>query len=416
MKIIYEATTIANAYFEENTSAKTGVFRVAEQLFDNLKNKNLEIALASTDSLPELMVFIEKNKFACVNSKNSQIRAKFLKHLYTLAPKKSLVDKVIRYATWKIGFYPKKGFGYDINELKNYDLFHSPFHPFPVESDGLKKPKKLITIHDLIPKIHPEYFGENHAINMNKILSRIDKETFVCCVSESTKNDLLNHHPNLDEKKVSVIPLAADSTIFYQEQNHNKINTVLKKYQINSEKPYFLSVSTLEPRKNLNRTIEAFIKLVEQENLKDLQLVLVGSKGWKIDDLFENIQSNESFRKQVILTGFVDDQDLAAIYSGALGFIYPSLYEGFGLPPLEAMQCGVPVIASDNSSIPEVVGNAGLLVNAKDTESIANSMQEIYKNAELRADLVNKSLIQAKKFSWNRFKEDYWSLYQEVCG
>lgn len=414
MKIIYEATVIANAYFDGNSFSKTGVYRVAQQIFENLINNDCEIALSSTDSLPELINFLEKNDFKCVNSKGNQRKARFLKQLFTIAPKGTFIEKSIRFAYWKSSFYPKNGYEYDINELKKYDLFHSPFHPFPHELLGLSKPKKLITVHDLIPKIHPEYFGENHAINMNKILNGIDEETFVSCVSESTKNDLLNHHSRLDKDKVSVIPLAADSTIFYQEKDVNKIKNVLKKYLIDSEKPYFLSVSTLEPRKNLNRTIGAFAKLAQQENLKDLQLVLVGSKGWKIGDLFDSLKANESLKKRVIITGFVTDEDLAAIYSGALGFVYPSLYEGFGLPPLEAMQCGIPVITSDNSSLPEVVGEAGLLVNAKDEIAIAENMLKLYKNTDLRRDLAKKSLIQSQKFSWKKFKDDYWGLYQEI--
>ncbi|AXE20952.1 glycosyltransferase family 1 protein [Runella rosea] len=414
MKIIYEATVIANAYSKRNLNSKTGVFRVAQQILENLKNKDCEIALASTDGLPALMSFLEKNDFRCVNSKKSQRKAKFLKPLFSLIPKSNFVEEGIRFAYWKSGLYSINSYQYDANELKKYDLFHSPFHPIPTKILERNSIKKLITIHDLIPKILPEYLGGSNSIRMNKTLNGIDEETFVSCVSESAKNDLLSHHPKVNPARVSVIPLAADSTIFYHEKDQSRIKNVLKKYQIDNEKPYFLLVSTLEPRKNINRTIRAFAKLIEQENLKDLQLVLVGSEGWKIGKLFDSLKANKSLKKQVVITGFVEDEDLAAIYSGALGFAYPSLYEGFGLPPLEAMQCGVPVITSDNSSLPEVVGEAGLLVNAKDEDAIAESMLKLYKNTDLRADLANKSLIQAQNFSWQKFKEDYWSLYNEI--
>lgn len=414
MKIIYEASVIANAYTKRNLNPKTGVFRVAQQIFENLKNKDCEIALASTMGLPELMTYLEKHDFRCVNSKESQRKAKLLKQLVSIIPKGSFVEKGIRSTYWRSGLYSINSYQCDENELKKYDLFHSPYYPIPSKILEQNSIKRLITIHDLIPKILPEYFGGGNEIVMNKILNGIDEETFVSCVSESAKNDLLSYHPKVNPARVSVIPLAADATIFYHEKDQSRIENILRKYQIDNEKPYFLLVSTLELRKNLRRTIGAFSKLLKQENLKDLQLVLVGSEGWKIGNVLDSLKVNESIKKRIVITGFVEDEDLAAVYSGALGFVYPSLYEGFGLPPLEAMQCGVPVITSDNSSLPEVVGEAGLLVNAKDEEAIAESMLRLYKNTDLRADLADKSLIQAQKFSWQKFKADHWNLYEEI--
>jgi len=246
---------------------------------------------------------------------------------------------------------------------------------------------------------------------MHKILESIDEDTTPICVSEATKNDLCEA-TGISPERVSVIHLAASKEVFYQEKDKSKIEKILKKYNISTESKHLLSVSTLEPRKNIERTIRAFLKLIQQEHIKDLNLVLVGTKGWQFTSIFDEIKSNPALKERIITTGFVADEDLAALYSSAIGFVYPSLYEGFGLPPLEAMQCGTPVISSTKSSIPEVVGNAGILVEPTDETSISAAMLEFYQNANLRDELSKKALLQAAKFSWRRFTDEHIKIYQ----
>ena len=248
---------------------------------------------------------------------------------------------------------------------------------------------------------------------MHKILESIDEQTTPICVSEATKNDLCEATGILPER-VSVIHLAASKDVFYQETDKSKIERILKKYNISAESKHLLSVSTLEPRKNIERTIRAFLKLIQQEHIKDLNLVLVGTKGWQFDSIFDEIKSNPVLKERIITTGFVEDEDLAALYSSAIGFVYPSLYEGFGLPPLEAMQCGTPVISSTKSSIPEVVGDAGILIEPTDETAISAAMLEFYQNANLRKELSKKALLQAAKFSWGRFTDEHINLYSRL--
>ncbi|MCX2574031.1 glycosyltransferase family 4 protein [Pedobacter sandarakinus] len=417
MKIIFDATAIANTIYKDSLNPKTGVFRVAQQILANLEGNKCDIGLTSLFiSLPRLASFLKENDFKCVNSKESLVISKFMSYVFSLIPRRSLTEKNILYALRKSGLLSIKHGLFNTKELKQYDLYHSPFHAIPNSVLKRHSIKQLITVHDLIPKILPEYKGLSIELEINKILDSIDEETFVSCVSESAKQDLLNHHSKVDPARVSVIPLAADANIFYRETDQDRIKTILKKYQIDDEKPYFLLLSTLELRKNLKSSIGAFAKLIEQENLKELQLVLVGSEGRKIGELFKSLNVSKSLRKRIIATGFVEDEDLSAIYSGALAFIYPSIYEGFGLPPLEAMQCGIPVITSNNSSLPEVVGQAGLLVNAEDEDAIAEHMLKLYHNADLRTELANKSLLQAQKFSWQNFNTDYWNLYTRILN
>jgi glycosyltransferase involved in cell wall biosynthesis len=173
------------------------------------------------------------------------------------------------------------------------------------------------------------------------------------------------------------------------------------KYHLPPE-PFFLSVCTLEPRKNLVHVIQAFGRLIEQEKISGLNLVLVGAKGWQYDQIFAESGATNVLKRRVIFTGYVPDEDLAPLYTEALAFLYLSLYEGFGLPVLEAMQCGIPVVTSDNSSLPEVAGDAGILLDARDQDALCAAMLSLYGNAELRDELRCKSLRNAARFSWQQ--------------
>ncbi|MBC8153154.1 MAG: glycosyltransferase family 4 protein, partial [Bacteroidetes bacterium] len=162
--------------------------------------------------------------------------------------------------------------------------------------------------------------------------------------------------------------------------------------------------------------IRCFVRLVEAGELpNDLNLVLVGTKGWKIDALLAEVAKNERIRSRLVFTGFVPDADLAPLYAGALAFVYPSLYEGFGLPPLEAMQCGLPVITSNVSSLPEVVGDAALLVPPTDVDALCQALLTVANSAAVRADLSEKSLARATLFSWTKFIDQHVALYQKLA-
>jgi glycosyltransferase involved in cell wall biosynthesis len=156
--------------------------------------------------------------------------------------------------------------------------------------------------------------------------------------------------------------------------------------------------------------------MVQQENLPDLSLVLVGTKGWNYEKIFEEILAKPEIRDRIIVTGYADDEDLAAIYSGASVFVYPSFYEGFGLPPLEAMQCGVPVITSNTSSLPEVVGDAGIMVTPADADALCQAMLKICSDQALHQSLSVKALQRAQQFSWNACLEKTIGAYRLACG
>lgn len=415
-KVILDTSVLGLGYYHEQS--RTGIFRVAEELFKGLHTSNeIELSLANTENLPEMISYLKEyfpeSKFNLVNKKSDKVRAKFESSIISIFPFKSFSQKVIREAFVRTRGYIKPKFSFNPISFENYNIYHSPFLPIPKELNGFSKPKKIITIHDVIPHLFPQYFGEWNKMIMHKILESIDEQTTPICVSEATKNDLCEATGILPER-VSVIHLAASKDVFYQETDKSKIERILKKYNISAESKHLLSVSTLEPRKNIERTIRAFLKLIQQEHIKDLNLVLVGTKGWQFDSIFDEIKSNPVLKERIITTGFVEDEDLAALYSSAIGFVYPSLYEGFGLPPLEAMQCGTPVISSTKSSIPEVVGDAGILIEPTDETAISAAMLEFYQNANLRKELSKKALLQAAKFSWGRFTDEHINLYSRL--
>ncbi|CAH0994151.1 D-inositol-3-phosphate glycosyltransferase [Emticicia aquatica] len=415
-KVILDTSVLGLGYFHEQS--RTGIFRVAEELFKGLhKNDEIELSLANIENLPEMMSYLKKyfpeSQFDLVNKKSDKFRAKFESAIISIFPIKSFPQKAIREAFVRTRGYIKPQFSFNPKSLSAYDIYHSPFLPIPKELKGMTKPKKIITIHDLIPHLFPQYFGEWNKMMMRKILESIDENTFPVCVSEATKNDLCEA-TGISADRISVVHLAASKEIFHPENDKIIIEKTLEKYNIPSEKKYLLSVSTLEPRKNIERTIRAFLHLVQQEKINDLNLVLVGAKGWQFDAIFEEIKSNSTLKDRIICTGFVADEDLAALYSSAIGFVYPSLYEGFGLPPLEALQCGTPVISSTKSSIPEVVGDAGILVEPTDENAISQAMLQFYQNENLRHKLSKKAIEQAEKFSWEKFVDEHIKIYQEV--
>jgi glycosyltransferase involved in cell wall biosynthesis len=290
------------------------------------------------------------------------------------------------------------------NELRKFDIIHNPYQ-FPIILNF--KQKYIVTIHDLIQILFP---NENQKIvyicqkmMFPKIVQSIDK---IISDSHHTKQDIIKHF-KIPEDKIKVIHLAASEN--YRPLNEKEIINIKQKYNLNY--PFILYVGTLEPRKNIPTLLKALYKLKKQ-GIKH-KLVITGKKGWKYKSIFETIDKL-NLQKDVIFTGYVPDEDLPALYNAADLFVYPSLYEGFGLPPLEAMQCGTPVITSNTSSLPEVVGDAGIMVNPYDVDELANKMYEVLTNDGLREELSKKGLERAKLFSWKKCAEEHLKVYEEV--
>jgi len=282
--------------------------------------------------------------------------------------------------------------------LQDFDLVHSPFHSLPEIDKRRPYPVRVLTVYDLSPIKFPQFYDARNAQRTASTLNSLTSEDWVLCISESTRNDLLQFRPDLKPEQTRVTPLAA-ADHFRAVDDRECIRKTKERLGIPQDASYFLSVCTLEPRKNLGHLLSVF-RQVRSEFDAETYLVLVGAKGWKIDNLINELAASTA--EKVIVTGYVADEDLAPIYSGAVAFVYPSLFEGFGLPTLEAMQCGTPVITSNNSSLPEVVGDAGILVPADSVDDLANAMIRVYRNPDFRSQLIRAGHERAKRFSWDR--------------
>ena len=283
--------------------------------------------------------------------------------------------------------------------LAQMDVYHSVFAPAPESVRALRNVAVVQTVHDLIPILFPEYCTPASIEHLNRVLDTIDERVIAISNSENTKRDLLAQK-GMDPASVHVTALAASDS--FQPCTDETLRRQVRDRLSILEGAYILSLATLEPRKNIVSVIRAFDRMITEHGFEGLSLVLAGTKGWNYDEIFEQLHTNPETGKHVVVTGYVDESDLAPLYSGASMFVYPSHYEGFGLPPLEAMKCGVPVITSDNSSLPEVVGDAALLVDANDVDAIADAMHRIQTDSVLRERLSADSIKQAARFNWER--------------
>lgn len=290
------------------------------------------------------------------------------------------------------------------------DVFHLPSHwhtqisPFFLNSSV----KKVVTVHDIIPlffqeNLPPEYKYWGPTLKL--IRNRID---CVITDSENTKNDCIEYL-KIPEEKIEVIYLAADKRYKYMKNKNELRNELKLKYSI--QDPFILYVGTVESRKNVSLLIKSFYKLKKQGI--NHKLVLIGVHGFGSAEIVELVK-NLSMSKEVIFTGYVSDEDLVKFYNTADLFVYPSLYEGFGLTPLEAMACGCPVVSSNTSSLPEVVGNAGVLVDPHDSDALTSEIHSLLTNNDLKKELSKKSLERAKIFNWKKTAEETWKVYENV--
>lgn len=265
---------------------------------------------------------------------------------------------------------------------------------------------KVLTVIDLSYELHRQYSDEGNAKFLsNAVKASIPKAETIITISESAKKEIVKFY-NLPSSKVKVASPAVDQTTLYR-RSHDEIQSVKLKYGIKS-KHYILALSNLEPRKNLESLVDAYCSL-DAQTRKDTALLLVGVNGWKADALFEKILKRVEEGYDIIRPSkYVSDQDKPAIISGATLLAYPSHYEGFGIPPLEALACGVPVITADNSSLPEVVGTTGIMLKSDDTKGLAKELENHLQNIELiTAKTITAGPERATSFSWKKCAQVY---------
>ncbi len=277
---------------------------------------------------------------------------------------------------------------YELYFNSKSDLYHFFNYIIPEKVSG----KTITTIYDMVYKLYPETMNDvNHRIFRKHLARSCNEADAIITISQNSRREI-SELMNVPSDKIHVTYCAVDASVYYPRKDKELIRM---KYGIDG--PYILYLGTLEPRKNIPALIKAFHSV--SQRLDGIKLVLAGSRGWKSENIYSLIDEL-AMTDKVIFTGYVAENDKPVLYSCAEIFVFPSLYEGFGIPPLEAMACGTPVICSNTSSLPEVVGDAGVLVDPKNEEQLAYEIERLMNDSSEREILSGKGIIQAKKFSW----------------
>jgi glycosyltransferase involved in cell wall biosynthesis len=292
---------------------------------------------------------------------------------------------------------------------QKYDLIHVPL---PQNYYFIKSYKLPVvgTVHDLTHLVFPE-FHQKPNIKLSEAGMRFfqKKKAHLVAVSQATSQDIQDHY-DIPEKDIRVIYEAANGDLFHPVKDEKDLQSARQKYHIPDGR-YLVSLSTIEPRKNLSNTLSAFLELKLSGNYNDLYFIVCGKRGWKVSALYD---TTHPYASSIHFTGYVADEDLAAIYSGAQALCYVAHYEGFGLPPLEAMLCGTPVLFGNNSSMPEVVQQGGVGVNPARIKDIAMGMQQLL-SPEVGEKAIRKAAIRrARGFSWLRTAYETLLVYQDT--
>ncbi|MFH1369554.1 MAG: glycosyltransferase family 1 protein [Elusimicrobiota bacterium] len=289
----------------------------------------------------------------------------------------------------------------------NLDVFWGPLHVLPLLT--LKRIRKVLTLHDFVYKRFPETMASgNMYIHKFLVAPSIKQADFIISDSKSTEDDLRGYFPTV-KKPMKVIPPAV-SLEFKKIGKSDAKKLVSLKFGL--DRPYILAVGTQEPRKNFITAFNAFKNL--SGRIPHL-LVSTGKPGWKTGGMMDLIRQSE-VAERIRFLGYVDKEDLPCIYSAADAFVFPSIYEGFGLPVLEAMACGCPVICSDSSSIPEVAGSAAIMLPPLDTDAWIKTIEKVISDERLCAELSAKGIERAREFNWKNTSQDIWNVFKTEDG
>ena len=284
----------------------------------------------------------------------------------------------------------------------NVNILHSPGFVAPLR----KTTKSVVTVHDMTFFSHPEHHTRWKQMYFRRMIPKsVEKADAVIADSENTKQEIIRYLKT-DKNKITTVHLGVGKH-FKTGDKKPAQQFLRKKYHIKHN--FILFVGTIEPRKNLTRLVEAFLYVKN----KGLKLVIVGEKGWKMDSFFKMIDELE-LKEEVIFTGYVQDTDLVRFYQAAEIFVYPSLYEGFGIPVIEAMACGCPVLTSNISSLKEIAERSAILVNPTYTKAITKAIQKLLKDSPQKRALIHEGIIRAQHLTWEKTAKKTLEVYQKV--
>jgi len=287
------------------------------------------------------------------------------------------------------------------------DVFHSPDFTLP----PVRKAKTVVTVHDLSFMRVPQCSEPSlRSYLLQVVPASVHRADMVLADSECTKSDLCELL-GVDPARVEVIYAGVEQR-FRRVQDAHLLRAVRERYHLPSR--FILGLGTLQPRKNFERLIEAYAH-VRKKLGDEISLVIAGGRGWMYQGIFQRVEEL-GLQDMVCFPGYVADEDLPALYTLADLFVFPSLYEGFGLPPLEAMACETPVVTSNVSSLPEVVGDAALMVDPHDVRALAEAMQEFLSDRDLRIEMVRRGVVRAQRFSWSQAARKLLDVYRKMIS
>lgn len=270
--------------------------------------------------------------------------------------------------------------------------------------------RKITIVHDMVVKAFPQTMNLKTKLMLKLCLKRSCKRADkIVTVSQFSKDEIIKYL-GIEEQKIIVMPNGVDHSVYHTGYAQQAVEEAKRRYGISGE--YYLYLGTLEPRKNIERMVQAYGRARAPGGPK---LVLAGRKGWLYESIFQTVQ-DLGLQEDVVFTDYVEDADVPLLMSGARIFLFPSLYEGFGLPPLEAMACGVPVLTSSTSSLPEVVGNAAILADPYSVEEIAEGIARLEGNEGLRQSLVQRGIERAAQFTWENSARIFYQAIKSACA
>ena len=375
IKVLFDTTVFSLT--EHDEGAKRGIFFVAYNIIQKFLN----------DSRFDVTLYCENN-----------LRIKYLKTFPLF--------KDLKYA------FPKflLGNGGGNRSIENtkfvaeeYDIYINPEFHSQLFSEG--RPVCFNIVHDIIPMLDNNWVGDDFKDYYREFYRKLDGRNYLSCISESCKRGFLRFFNKLDESKMFIAYNSTAQNFINKKVSVSEIQSVLKNYGIefNNNKYIFYLGAANDERKNLIFNVECFIDFINKYNIKDLYFYIGGSgKDFLLDSLKNNLGVLfDKYSKYIVPLGFIKDEDVNILYSNSLFFSFLSLYEGFGMPPLEAMQAGTPVVCANNSSLPEVVGDAGILVDAEDEDEIIEAFRVMYFDENKRNEYIQKGIERAKLFNWD---------------
>ena len=400
-KLLYDASILINGIKKDTN--RTGIyFCVLNILKQMAKNDNIDITLYTLiDRVKDIKKVLKE-----------QIPEKHFKLLiFKKIPNKNTIDALSYICSSDRGFllrffmnlfiythyYINKLF-MNIYSLNNFDASFAPKLTVFDKSNHLRIKNRYILLHDVIPLIYPEYFYLVSEDWFEELLSTINEKDYYFTNSEYTRKDFLKYVPRMNPDKMINTYVGCNVTYSVKEGDLERIKC---KYNIPKDKKYMFSLCSLEPRKNLIRTVQTFVQFIQKNNIQDMIFVMGGSN-WKafldkLNSVIKNLKTDK-----ILQIGYVDDEDLPVLFSGAEWFTYTSQYEGFGSPVLEAMNCGCPVVTSNNSSLPEVIGDAGIQIDWDSDEQHIEAYEKYYFDENLRRENSKKGIERAKMFTWEK--------------